>query len=139
MYSIHNNKITSEIKNGRGILKEFNEYDGKLRFEGQFLYDQKLKGKYYIDEILEYEGEFLFNKKWNGKGYDIKGNKIYELSNGNGKVKEYGDLFGKLIFEGEYLNGKSNGKGKEFYSDGKLLYKGDYLNGMEKFMTKKII
>ena len=31
----------------------------------------------------------------------------------NGKGKEY-DKFGKLIFEGEYINGERNGKGKEY-------------------------
>ena len=30
-------------------------------------------------------------KKWNGKGYDENGNVIYELINGNGKVKEYNE------------------------------------------------
>ena len=35
----------------------------------------------------------------------------------------------KLIFEGEYLNGKRNGKGKKYYDDGKLMYEGEYLNG----------
>ena len=33
------------------------------------------------------------------------------------------------MFEGEYLNGKRNGKGKEHYYDGKLLFEGEYLNG----------
>ena len=33
------------------------------------------------------------------------------------------------MFEGEYLNGKRNGKGKEFYYNGKLMFKGEYLNG----------
>ena len=32
-------------------------------------------------------------------------------------------------FEGEYLNGKRNGKGKEYYDNGELLFEGDYLNG----------
>jgi len=36
------------------------------------------------------------------------------LINGYGKVKEYNNSK-KLIFEGEYLNGKRNGKGKEYY------------------------
>ena len=45
----------------------------------------------------------------------------------NGKGKEY--FFNKLIFEGEYLNGKRNGKGKEYYEDGKPLFEGEYLNG----------
>ena len=84
-----------------------------------------MKGKEYIYGILEYEGEYLLNKKWNGKGYDKKGNIIYELINDNGKVKEY-DNYGYLIFEGEYLNGKRNGKGKE-YKDGKLEFEGEYL------------
>ena len=54
---------------------------------------------------MEYEGEYLFDKKFNGKGYDENGNIIYELINGNGKVKEYYNS-GALKFEGEYLNGK---------------------------------
>ena len=36
---------------------------------------------------------------------------IYET---NEKGKEY-NLYDKLIFEGEYLNGKRNGKGKEYF------------------------
>ena len=28
------------------------------------------------------------NEKWNGKGYDEDGNIIYELINGNGKIKK---------------------------------------------------
>ena len=42
--------------------------------------------------------------------------------------KEYNS--NKLIFEGEYLNGKRNGRGKEydlFNSD--LVFEGEYLNG----------
>ena len=95
-------------KHGKG--KEYNE-DGKFAFEGEFYNNKKLKGKYYINGILEYEGEYLWDKKWNGKGYDKNRNIIYEIINGNGKVKEY--LDGKLIFEGEYLNGKKHGKGRE--------------------------
>ena len=45
----------------------------------------------------------------------------------NGKGKEYDDN-GNLIFEGEYLNGKRNGKGKE-YDYNCLIYEGEYLNG----------
>ena len=39
------------------------------------------------------------------KGYDKNGNIIYELNQGNGKIKEF-NIQDKLIFEGEYLNGK---------------------------------
>ena len=34
------------------------------------------------------------------------------------------------MFEGEYLNGKRNGKGKEYYKDGELMFEGEYLNGI---------
>ena len=80
---------------------------------------------------MEYEGEFLFDRKYNGKGYDENGNVIYELINGNGKVKEY-NVFGKLEFEGEYLNGKRNGKGKEYDYSGELIYEGEFVNGERK-------
>ena len=33
-----------------------------------------------------------------------------------------------IKFEGEYLNGKRNGKGKEYGWNGKLLFEGEYLN-----------
>ena len=77
--------------------------------------------------ILEFEGEYNYEKKWNGKGYDKNGNIIYEIKNGSGFIKEYDDE-GDLIFEGEYLNFKKNGKGKE-YDYGKLIFEGEYLNG----------
>ena len=43
----------------------------------------------------------------------------YQYLNGerNGKGKEY-NIFGNLIFKGEYLNGKKwNGEGKKFYGE----------------------
>ena len=33
-----------------------------------------------------------------------------------------------LVFEGEYLNGKRNGKGREYDCNGKLVFEGEYLN-----------
>ena len=46
----------------------------------------------------------------------------------NGKGKEYND-YGTLNFEGDYLKGERNGKGKEYYNDDKLKFEGEYLNG----------
>ena len=67
-----------------------------------------------------------------GKEYDLNGKLIFEGEYLNGKKngigKEYG-LNGKLIFEGEYLNGKKNGNGKEYNDEGKILSEGNYLNG----------
>ena len=48
----------------------------------------------------------------------------------NGKGKEY-DYYGQLLFEGEYLNGKRwNGKEKVYNDVGELLFEGEYLNGL---------
>ena len=113
-------------KHGKG--KEYN-IKGELIFEGEYLYNYKIKGKEYVNNILQYEGDFLFNKKYNGKGYDSNGKVIYELINGNGKVKEYNEYNSKLFFDGEYLNGKKNGYCKEYYYDGDIKFEGNYLNG----------
>ena len=76
---------------------------------------------------LEFEGELLNGKRWNGKGkeYNEYGKLIFEgeFLNGikNGKGKEY-DSYGKLIFEGEYKNGKRNGNGKEYIDNGYFIF-----------------
>ena len=87
-------KYEGEYLNGKrhGKGKEYDN-EGKLLFDGD-----------YINNRLEYDGEYFNGRKWNGKGYDENGNIIYELINGTGKGKEYNE-YGKLIFEGEYLNG----------------------------------
>ena len=54
---------------------------------------------------------------------------IFLVYESNFKVKEYNYFNNKLIFEGEYLNGKRNGNGVEYYPNGKLKFKGEYLNG----------
>ena len=48
----------------------------------------------------------------------------------NGKGKEYNDN-GKLIYEGEYLNGKRNGKGKEKDYYNNIFFNGEFLNGFK--------
>ena len=111
-------------RNGKG--KEYDENE-ELRFEGYYLYSYKIKGKEYFEGRLEYEGDYLYGNKWEGKGYDKYGFIIYELNNGNGKVREY-DEKGRLKFEGEYKNGQKTGKGKK-YEDGKCIFYGEYLNG----------
>ena len=49
--------------------------------------------------------------------------------NGKGKAYYCSRELRKLNFEGEYLNGKRIGKGKEYDLDGKLKFEGEYLNG----------
>ena len=105
----------NDKKNGKG--KEYHIDDGKLIFDGEYLYNEKRKGKLYIDGQLEFEGEYLYDKKYDGKGYGKNGNIIYELSNGNGQVNEYykyGNYYKlELEFIGEYKNGIKMEKEKD--------------------------
>ena len=121
-------KLEGEFLNGElnGPVKEYYN-DNQLRFDGEYLYNYKLRGKEFINGRLDFEGDYLFNKKWKGKGYDENGDIIYELKNGTGKVKLY-DNNGNIEFDGEFINGIINGKGKK-YSKGKLIYDGEFLNG----------
>ena len=54
-----------------------------------------------------------------GKEYYILNDDLFciegEIIDGklNGKGREYGEYMASIKFEGEYLNGKRNGKGKE--------------------------
>ena len=112
---IYDNKLKKiiELKQGKGVIKEYNDYYSLIIFEGEYLNGQKHgKGKEYYDNgRIKFEGEYLNGKRWNGIGYNTRNNKVYELINGYGLVKEYYDN-GKLKFEGEYLNGEKHGKGK---------------------------
>ena len=84
-----------------------------MEFEGEYLNGEKNgKGKEYKNGRLKFDGEYLNGKKWQGKEFDKDNKIIYELKEGKGHIKEI-DNYGWLIFEGEYLNGEINGKGKE--------------------------
>ena len=56
-----------------------------------------------------------------------------------GLIKEYDWGKSPLIFEGEYLNGKRNGKGKEYDWYGRLRFEGEYLNGKRIWKRKRIL
>ena len=124
--------IFSKIPNWKNI-SFINKIKGDYYSDGS---NFKYKGKYYINQKLEYEGIYEYGNKWDGKGYDEYGNIIYELNNGNGKVKEYED--GELYLEGEYLSGKRNGKCKQYF-DGKLVLDGEYLNGKKMVIGRNMM
>ena len=121
--------------------KEYNGYDDHLIFEGEFLNGKRnVKGKKYnLDGEIEFEGEYINGKRWDGKIYDRMINTEYELKKGKGFIKDFDhkgkliikdfDHKGKLIFEGEYLNGERNGKGKEYDENRRIIFEGEYLNG----------
>ena len=104
-----------EIQNGKGSVREYNDNDN----------------------TLEYEGE-IYNGKRNGKGKEYqKYDKTYfkgEFRNGfkHGKGKEYYD-YNKLKSEGEYREGIQDGKWKYYFRNGKLQIECEYLNGKKKW------
>ena len=63
----------------------------------------------------------------------------YIIYESNKIGKEYNGEDDTLIFEGEYLNGKSHGKGKEYDKFGKLEFEGEYLEGKEMVKEKYIL
>ncbi len=63
----------------------------------------------------------------------------YKIAEGNGKGKEYIINTNIIIFESKNLNGKRNGKAKEYYDNGELEFEYEYLNGKiwnGKFLNK---
>ena len=113
-------------RNGKG--KKYSSFDSKLEYEGEYLNGlENGNGKEYnYDGTMIFEGIFKNGKRWSGKGYDGKNNIVYEIKYGKGLIKDYQD--NKVFtFEGEYLNGEKNGKGKEYYFDGKLKFEGQFL------------
>ena len=106
-------------------------------------YIKSLKNKLDINLIdyRRFSGKYIIQEKEKGKikEYDSINDQLIfegEYSNGKreGKGKEYyyDEKISdefQSIFEGEYLNGKRNGKGKEYYWDGKLKFEGEYLYG----------
>ena len=174
LYS-YDGKEQFEIKNGKGKIKEYSNYPYEygLLFEGELLNGLKNgRGKEYFiqphKEIyynynstnIKFEGEYLNGKKWNGIGYDIKGEKQYEIKNGTGYIYEYNDsnelifkgeivegiktgiakeyIWGKKDFEGFYLNGEKNGEGK-LYNDNELIYEGEFRNGKKNGFGKEYL
>ena len=63
---------------------------------------------------MRFEGQYLDDEELIGTKYDINGDIKYKLDHTKGEGKDY-DLDDELCYEGEYLNGKRNGKGKEYY------------------------
>ena len=134
LYS-YDNKETFEIIDGKGKIKEYtsSNLEGILIFDGEIMNGLK-NGKceeYYVKPYnnylnLKFEGEYLNGEKWNGIGYDINGEKQYEIKNGRGYIYEYDD-YNKLAFEGELNDGIKSGKAIEYSK--KFKFDGFYLNG----------
>ena len=101
---------------------------------------KKIKSLYIVKRIflLLYQNKKLdlicYSNYWQKKlKLDIEDYKIvsgkYKIIDNNKFGREYLLNTNKKIFEGEYLNKKRNGKGKEYHYNGKLKFKGEFING----------
>ena len=97
------------------------------------------------DGNIKSEKEYIHGKIWNSKQYDINNNLLREVHEGKGTLREYyefdyeityhknnDDIYyykDILKFDGEILDGKRNGKGKEYNYDGNLIFSGEFING----------
>ena len=135
-------------------MKNSNNED-KLNGIHSFYMTNKIFSFLYINKRLKI---IIYNKKYQKlfkigieEYKEVSGR--YKIGGNSGTVKEYSLISELLVFEGEYLNGERNGKGKEYDSvylkyDGefkngrkngkgkeynsynyKLIYEGEYLNG----------
>ena len=105
------NKLIDNIKSNDIINIVFSNLDEKIKLKS-IKYNKKLQNIINI-KLINYK--FLSGKYI-----------IYE-ENGIGKI--YSGDSDNLLFEGQFLNGKKHGKGKEYNINEILIYDGEYLNG----------
>ena len=103
------------------MRKIFENIDDKSRLE--IIKINKWLQKKVNVNILHYR---IFSKK-------------YIVFSSKFKGKEYDSLNNNILYEGEYLNGKKNGKGKEFNKKGTIIFEGEYLNGKRNGKEKNMI
>ena len=94
---------------------------------------QKTLGISIIDYKINTNRYIIYESNNIAKEFDIYNDKLifegeYLNAKRNGKGKEY-NKYGGLVYEGEYSNGKRNGKGKEYNSYRTMIFEGEYLNG----------
>ena len=89
---------------------------------------------------MKFKSQFSKRLKLNGKGYNIVGEVIYVINNGEGQIKIYDNL-DNLEFEREYKIGKI-GKGikNEYYKNGTLkneyIYSEGIVEGWKDYSSK---
>ena len=134
LYNCDKRKIVIErkYKDGKALCVEYYEhkkFDPKyFDIKGlEFIQELINKGhdKKDFSEDINYES-YITNLLFIGEHIDDKS--IKDRINRNGKGMEYHE--NKSTFEGEYKDGKRiNGKGKIYNNKGNLIFDGDYING----------
>ena len=127
--------IEKSIKSLNNIKKIFSHISEKRKL-GIIIYNKKLLNKLnvYIENYKKISGKYKTGGiNGHGKEYLIDTNiLIYEGEYLNKKRHGLGKEYSKngvLLYEGEYLNGKRHGLGKEYSKNGELIFEGEYING----------
>ena len=129
----NNNKKYYKIEDGKGYINE-SDIDGVIFYEGEYTNGERNgKGREYSDNHLYFLGEYKNGKKWAGIGFNESNQPIFILNQGKGNKILICDYSGILEYEytGKYLNGESNGLGKEFCCETEITYIGEFLNGIK--------
>ena len=112
------------------LYDDFNK--NTIKFEGNYI-DGEREGEgieYFENGKIKFKGEYSKGKEKNGKGFNIKGEVVYEIQNGEGNIKEY-DFRDHLEFDGEYKNYQYwNGKRSIYNKKGELKFELFYTEGM---------
>ena len=136
------NQIKSELnKNDKVNLKD--SVKSKYILKIIFSYLEKNKALDIIKYNNAYKKIFELNLK---KYREISGKIRIGKENGYNRIYNLNNMY--ILFEGEYLNGKKNGFGKEYikklyyHSDGdnnpiNLIFEGQYLNGVRNGMGRE--
>ena len=124
-----NGNILYELKDGSGLVKEYNIKDSII-FEGHYKNGEK-NGR-GIEHSAKYKniifiGEYYNGLRWNGKVFDENGNIVLELQSGKGIYQYYKN--NKLSIKGEYLNGKLNGINYIYDDNGNLEIECEFIDG----------
>ena len=125
--------MDKETKNNNDLIKSDLKEKRKRNIEN-------IKSKHILEKIFSYINIktklsiLIYNNSLKKKlSINIENYKkisgYYKIGGKNGNCKLYDLETNNLIFEGEYLNGKKNGKGKEYHINDKLKFEGEYLNG----------
>ena len=145
------NNILYELKDGKGLVKEYNEHNSLL-FDGQYDNGEKngIGKEYTPNGTLLFEGVYLNGKKWNGDSFPSNTHTNgLQIKDGEGLFIEY-DIQNNIINESFYINGERNGNGKEIIpvnnegnfitlEERNVIFEGEYLNNKRNGEGKEYI
>lgn len=129
---IYKGDMKDNLYEGKGTLYQ----NGMVKYKGGFgsnLYEGE-GALYYDNGSLKFQGTFEQGNLKKGVEYYANGMKKYSGEYTNGLFSGFASFYdkskeNKLIYSGNYKEGKKNGYGK-LYQSGSLLYDGEFLNNL---------